>query len=239
VQIGCHSLIFGALPPEHALTEIARANFACAVLAEIQGQAQHASSLTRVPPLPIAALDVATHDPIRIRSGVAHASRLGVGIVVVTPGSLGERSVPERLAVTPRAGSAVWNVESALHLARKGVALWPDTSHLARAGETLVAAVGSLAPYSAGWFVRDHDGLGPGPGSFESQVPGRGVLDLNGALKALQDAGFAGPVIFHAVGHLPEGRLRPGYPLERIRDLAKEARDYLSRYSTSSADRPT
>ena len=164
-------------------------------------------------------------------------------MVLVTPGgSEVERakpSVSQQVAVTPRAGSAVWNVESGLWLARQGVRLWPDTSHLARAGENLIQAVRALGPYSVGWFIRDHDGASTGPGAFESQVPGRGVLELDSALKALQDAGLTGPIVFHAAGHLPGGRPNPEYPLERLRALAREARDYLSRNSTSSADCPT
>ena len=252
MQIGCHSLIFGAFPPEQALTEIARAHFECAVLAEIEGQAQHASRLPHVPLVPLGGVDVAASDPRRVASGLSHADRLGAPFVIATPNgrprggglglahSLGPLALTEgRLTVTPRAGSSVWNVGTALRLAERGAALWPDTSHLARAGEDLPAAARALTPYSAGWFIRDHGGTSPGPGAFETQVPGRGVLDLRGVLQVLRDEGFTGPIVFHAVGHLPRGRLRTGYSLERLRELAREAQTYLFRYSTSCADRPT
>ena len=159
-----------------------------------------------------------------------------------SPGPAGAAPPNPRVArpvVTPRAGTSVWNVQSALRLAARGALLWPDTLHLARAGEDLIGAVRALAPYSVGWFFRDHDGTSSGPGAFETQVPGRGTLDLPGALAALQDAGFTGPAVFHAVGHIPGGKPRPDFRLDRLRALAAEARDYLSRYCTSSAERPT
>jgi sugar phosphate isomerase/epimerase len=245
VRLACHSLVFGALHATDALIEIARAGFERAVLAEIEGQAQHASQLPGVPLMPLVALDVAAHERGRVDSALEQANRLGISTIIVAPGGRpggsGERSVPRMLAVTPRAGSAVWNVETAIRLVGRDPErwLWPDTSHLARAGDDLIGAARALAPHSIGWFIRDHDGRSPGPGSFESQVPGRGTLDLPGTIMALQDTGFDAPIVFHAVGHLPGGAPRPEYPLERLRSLAREARDYLERYCTSSTARPT
>ena len=238
MRLGCHSLVFGALPAADALLEIARAGFECAVVAEIEGQVRHASQLVGVPLMPPIAIDVAAHEAERVSAATAHAARLGISTVIVTSG--GRPGVPQ-VVVTPRSGSAVWSVQTALDLVarRPDVSFWPDTSHLARAGEDLPRAVRALAPYSAGWFIRDYGGSGTGPGAFETQVPGRGVLDLPRALAALLQVGFDGPLVFHAVGHLPGGRPNPEYPLERLRDLAREARDYLERYATSSAERPT
>jgi hypothetical protein len=245
VRLGCHSLVFGALHATDALIEIARAGFEMAVMAEIEGQAQHASQLPGVPLMPLAALDVAAHERGRVDSALEQASRLGISTITVAPsgrhGGSRERSFPRTLAVTPRAGSAVWNAETALRLLAHDpmLTLWPDTSHLARAGDELPDAARALAPHSIGWFIRDHDGRSPGPGSFESQVPSRGTLDLPGTIMALQDTGFDGPIVFHAVGHLSGGAPRPEYPLERLRSLAREARDYLERYCTRSSARPT
>ena len=256
MRLGCHSLVFGALTAQKALIEVARAGFEVAVLAEIEGQAQHASQLSGVPLMPLAALDVAAHEHERVTSALEHATRLRIARVIVAPGGRPDGRGTLRspgpssrfslfrayaVAVTPRAGSAVWNVETALGLVARdpSLRLWPDTSHLARANENLTEAAQALAPHSVGWFIRDHDGTSPGPGSFESQVPGRGRLDLAATLDALTDAGFNGPIVFHAVGHLPGGVPRAEYPLPRLRQLAREARDYLDRYATSSSARPT
>lgn len=253
MRLGCHSLAFGAWAAEKALREIARAGYETAVLAEIPGQVQHASQLAGVPLFPLAALDVAAHERGRVGAGLEYVERSAISTLIVAPGGrpggrpqiadllTGARDAGCALAVTPRSGSAVGDVETALRLVQREPALWlwPDTSHLARAGERLPDAALSLAPFSAGWFIRDHDGRSAGPGSFESQVPGRGALDLEATLCALREASFGGPLVFHAVGHMPGGALRTEYTLERIRTLTREARAYLERYATSSSARPT
>ena len=235
------------------MREIARAEYDEAVLAEISGQTMHASQLTRTPLLTLTALDIAAHELARVRPALRHADHLSVPNLIVAPGGRPggrpqlralidlARDTDRTLAVMPRVGSAVWNIETALRLVERApkLRLWPDTSHLGRAGEQLPSAARALAPYCAGWFVRDHDGTSTGPGSFETQVPGKGRLDLSGTLRGLHDAGFDGPVVFHAVGHLPGGVPRPEYPLERLRALACEARDYLGRYATNSSAWPT
>lgn len=253
MRLGCHSLAFGAWAAEEALREIARAGFETAVLAEIPGQVQHASQLGGVPLFPLAALDVAAHERRRVGAALEYVSRSAIPTVIVAPGGrpggrpqiagllAAARDAGHALAVTPRSGSAVWNVETALRLVEREPALWlwPDTSHLARAGEQLPGAALALAPFSAGWFIRDHDGRSAGPGSFESQVPGHGTLNLEATLCALRESSFGGPLVFHAVGHMPGGALRSEYTLERIRALTRESRAYLGRYATSSSARPT
>ncbi|HEU5316828.1 MAG TPA: sugar phosphate isomerase/epimerase [Chloroflexota bacterium] len=247
MRVGCHTLVFGAVSGRAALHEITSAGFDAAVVAQIRGQAEHATDLAPADSegSGLIAVDAATHEVGPGGVAIEHAARLGIELALVAPGGLpggrprtrilsdaaAARGV--RLAVVPRAGSAIPDAEMALRFAQRvpNVALWPDTSHLARAGDDLAGAARALAPYSAGWFMRDHRGTGGGPGAFEDQVPGRGTLDLAGTIAALADAGFEGPLVFHAVGHLPGGRARPEYPMARVRALAREARDYLSALS--------
>ena len=243
MQIGCHSLIFGALAGPDALREIERAGFKAAVMAQIRGQSEHASQLVPAPAgrSTLVAVDAATHEVEPGGAAIVQAARLRVGTTIIAPGGrpggrprtriLADHAAAHgvALAVTPRSGSAIPDAQTAQRFVERApnVALWPDTSHLARAGDDLLAAASALAPHSAGWFIRDYAGSGRGPGAFECQVPGRGTLDLRGVLGALRDAGYEGPLVFHAVGHLPAGAPRADYSLERLRALAREARDYL------------
>jgi sugar phosphate isomerase/epimerase len=245
--IGCHSLVFGALTGAEALREIAASGFDVAVLACIAGQAEHAAAVQELlsPGPAVFAIDAATHEVDRGGVAIAHAVRLAIQTVITAPGGrpggrprtriLVDAAARGRrtLAVTPRARSAIPDASTAERFVERaqGVALWPDTSHLARAGDDLTDAARALAPHSAGWFIRDHAGSGEGAGSFEAQVPGRGTLDLRGVVAALRDVGWDGALVFHAVGHLSAGRTRDEYPVDRVRALAREARDYLSALS--------
>ena len=130
------------------------------------------------------------------------------------------------MAVKPHVGSAIYSTETALRAARAinspayGVN-W-DPSHLYRNDEDLVQSVQSLAPFIRHVHFRDCLNREQRVGPPETQVPGRGQVDLLAVLRALRDGGYDGYLDLEVIG-------AKSYELSRAMGIAAESRGYLHR----------
>jgi sugar phosphate isomerase/epimerase len=132
------------------------------------------------------------------------------------------------LAVKPHVGAAVYNTETALRAWREigspHLGLNFDPSHLHRAGEDVATAARTMG--RAGAIVHSHfrdcasreQRVGPP----ETQVPGRGEVDIPGTLRALAESGYGGVLTLEVIG-------AKEYPLARAMGIAAENRGYLHR----------
>lgn len=130
------------------------------------------------------------------------------------------------LGVKPHVGAAVYSTETALRL-QEGVGspqllINFDPSHLYRAHEEVVEAARRLAPVMCVSHVRDCASREQKVGPPETQVPGRGSIDIPAVLRALREGGFDGNLDLEIIG-------AHGYPVSRAMGLAAEARGYLHR----------
>lgn len=130
------------------------------------------------------------------------------------------------LAVKPHVGAAIYSTATALRAAEEinspdyGVN-W-DPSHLYRNGEDLLDSIGKLGPYIRHVHIRDCASREPHVGPPETQIPGRGSLDLPAILRALAAAGYDGYLDLEVIG-------AKAYPLARAIGIAAESRGYLAR----------
>jgi sugar phosphate isomerase/epimerase len=202
------------------------------------------------------AIEAATADPARLEAVLQAASELEVPVVAIGSGgrSGDEDSFREAvdaggrlaqlaaryavtLALKPHVGAAVYNTETALRAWREigssHLGLNFDPSHLHRADEDVVSAARAFA--GAGALVHSHFRDCPsrterGPGTPEQQIPGRGEVDVMGAVRALVEAGYQGPLDLEVIG-------AKSYPLSRAMGVAAETRGYLHRSLQSLSTR--
>jgi sugar phosphate isomerase/epimerase len=131
-----------------------------------------------------------------------------------------------RLAVKPHVGQAIYNAETALRLVREvrdpALGLNFDPSHLFRAGEEPQAVAHRWGKLIVTSHFRDCLSREQRVGSPETQIPGRGSVDIPATLRALQEEGYAGPLNLEVIG-------ASGYELSRAMGVAAEARGYLHR----------
>lgn len=101
-------------------------------------------------------------------------------------------------------GSAVYNTETTLRLIEGvkspafGVDM--DPSHIYRAGENPVEAIGKVIHAMKHIHIRDCTGRGPGPGTPELQACGTGEIDLFGYFREMAKGGYDGPVCLEVIG---------------------------------------
>jgi sugar phosphate isomerase/epimerase len=95
-----------------------------------------------------------------------------------------------------------------------------DPSHIYRAGENPVEAIGQVVARVKHVHIRDCKGRGPRPGAAPDQANGRGDIDLVGYLRVLHEAGYTGPVDLEVIG---AGEA----PLEQCIVIAAESRGHM------------
>jgi sugar phosphate isomerase/epimerase len=134
------------------------------------------------------------------------------------------------LGVKPPIHFAVYNTPTLQRLVHEvdspHVRINFDPSHLYRADEDPIEGARTLARLSCGAHIRDCPSRARQSARAELQVPGRGVIDLPGVLRALHESGFEGNLdveIHHA------GTKGEHYTLARNAGMAAEARGYLRR----------
>ena len=130
------------------------------------------------------------------------------------------------LAVKPHVGAAIYSTATALRAAREvdspAYGINWDPSHLYRNHEDLLQSVQTLAPYLRHVHVRDCLSREQRVGPPETQIPGRGRIDLPGVLRALKEAGYDGYLDLEVIG-------AKAYELCRATSIAAEGRGYLHR----------
>jgi sugar phosphate isomerase/epimerase len=190
-------------------------------------------------------MEAATTDRARLESIFGLASDLGVPIVNIGSGGTtgDEESLKQviahigelaqlagrhglRLAVKPHVGQAIYNSATALRLMDEvrepALGLNFDPSHLFRADENPEEVAGRWGAHIATSHFRDCASRERQVGPPETQIPGRGIVDIPATLRALRDAGYAGPLNLEVIG-------AKGYDLARATGIAAESRGYLRR----------
>jgi sugar phosphate isomerase/epimerase len=195
------------------------------------------------------AIEIGWPDPKRSEPTIEAAAELGVPIVNAGSGGKSDdeesfKQTVDRFAqlaevagrcgvtlgVKPHIHFAVYNTATLQRLVREvdspHVRINFDPSHIYRADEDPVESARQLARLSCGAHIRDCPSRARQSARAEAQVPGRGVIDLPGTLRALLESGFAGNLdveIHHA------GTKGEHYSLSRNMGMAAEARGYLRR----------
>ncbi len=191
------------------------------------------------------AIEAATTDRERLGRIFATAAELGIPIVNIgSGGKTGDEASTEqaiahiaelaqlagqhdvRLAVKPHVGQAIYNGATALRLMSEvqepALGLNFDPSHLFRANEEPPEIARQWGNHIITSHFRDCASREQKVGPPETQIPGRGIVDLLATLKALQEIGYTGPLNLEVIG-------AGGYELSRAMGIAAESRGYLHR----------
>jgi sugar phosphate isomerase/epimerase len=191
------------------------------------------------------AMEAATTDRDRLQLLFNVAGELGIPIVNIGSGGksgdeestaraiehIGElaRLAHEhhiRLAVKPHVGQAIYNGATALRLVDEvrepALGLNFDPSHLFRADEEPQEIAQRWAGHIVTSHFRDCASREQRVGPPETQIPGRGIVDLSATLRALQATGYDGPLNLEVIG-------AGNYELSRAMGIAAESRGYLNR----------
>lgn len=193
-----------------------------------------------------AAMNLAQPDNLpRFHAVLQLASELGVEVVNTGGGGKSDDAESEQVVhaaireLAPRAHSlgvtigvkahvnqAVYNTESALRaldaIPPEGWGINYDASHLYRVGDDVVQAAEKLSDRLASVHIRDTLEQVIPIGPPQTQIPGRGSIDLAGVFRALQERGYSGPIDLEVIG---------GAALEDWQAVAigAESRGYLHR----------
>jgi len=134
------------------------------------------------------------------------------------------RALGLKLAVKPHVGTAVFNTASSLAMIQKvaepNLGLDFDISHIYRANESPADSFRALAAHVMTVRVRDAASRDPQIGPPETQVLGRGVMDIEGILLAMKESEYRGDISLDIVG---AGQYSP----DRAMALIAETRGYL------------
>ncbi len=191
------------------------------------------------------AIEAATIDRERLEHIFRLAAELGVGLVNIGSGGTtgDEESTKQaiahigelarlagqygvRLAVKPHVGQAIYNGATALRLMDEvrepALGLNFDPSHLFRADEEPPEVARRWGSHIITSHFRDCASREQRVGPPETQIPGRGIVDLPATLRAMRETGYAGPLNLEVIGAV-------GYELGRAMGVAAEARGYLHR----------
>ena len=131
-----------------------------------------------------------------------------------------------RLAVKPHVGQAIFDGSTALRLMDEvrepALGLNFDPSHLFRAGEEPQEVARRWSGKIITSHFRDCASREQRVGPPETQIPGRGIVDLPATLRALHETGYDGPLNLEVIG-------AGDYPPSRAMGIAAESRGYLNR----------
>ena len=211
--------------------------------------------------LELLAMEQPNQDPALMEQAFQAAAEIGIPIVNCGPGGktddenslqasidvLGNLAdMAERYGVTlcvkAHVGAAIYNTPTSLRvleaISSPAFGLDMDPSHIYRAGENPVEALGAVISRIKHVHIRDckarEDGMdaataaqlqtaaGHGPGEPEDQANGRGDIDLLGYIATLYDHGYDGPLTLEVIGTKAKG-----HTLEQCCVIAGEARGHM------------
>lgn len=193
--------------------------------------------------LELQAMEQPNQDPAVMEKAMQAAADIGIPIINCGPGgksddeaSLAERidslgklaDMAERYGVTlcvkAHVGAAIYNTPTTLRaleaIDSPAFGLDMDPSHIYRANENPVEAIGKVVDRIRHVHIRDCKGRQQNPGKPEDQANGRGDIDLLGYIRVLHEAGYDGPVDLEVIG-------ARAYELERCCIIAAEARGHM------------
>jgi sugar phosphate isomerase/epimerase len=173
--------------------------------------------------LALLAMENPSQDPVRMETAFQAAVEIGIPIINVGPGgktgdeaslqqsieSIGKLSLMAEkygvtLCVKAHVGAAIYNTPTTLKLmeaiSSPAFGIDMDPSHIYRAGENPVEAIGAVISRVKHVHIRDCKGRQQSPGRPEDQANGRGDIDLLGYVRVLHQAGYTGPLDLEVIG---------------------------------------
>lgn len=132
-----------------------------------------------------------------------------------------------KLAVKAHVGASIFNTETTMKAIKEidspAFGINFDPTHIYRANEDPVEFALKLGKGIIHVHIRDNrESREPRIGPPETQIAGRGVLDLPGILRALKKVGYRSVLDLEIIGTI-------GYELSRVMGIAAESRGYLHR----------
>jgi sugar phosphate isomerase/epimerase len=185
--------------------------------------APKAKELSKTYNLPILAMEQPSQDPQKMEAAFQAAVEIGIPIINCGPGgkandestfgpvveSIGKlvkraEHYGVTLCVKAHVGCYVYNTPTTLKLLEAinspNFGLDMDPSHIWRAGENPVEAIGAVVKRIKHVHIRDCKGRQQSPGTPAMQANGRGDIDLLGYIRVLHENGYTGPVDLEVIG---------------------------------------
>jgi sugar phosphate isomerase/epimerase len=173
--------------------------------------------------LELLAMEQPSQDPAVMEKAMQAAVEIGIPIVNCGPGgqtgneesfvqaidSIGKlvkraEHYGVTLCVKAHVGAAIYNTPTSLRLLEAihspAFGLDMDPSHIHRAGENPVEAIGAVVKRIKHVHIRDCKGRQQNPGKPEDQANGRGDIDLLGYIRVLHENGYTGPLDLEVIG---------------------------------------
>jgi sugar phosphate isomerase/epimerase len=193
--------------------------------------------------LPILAMEQPSQDVAKMEAAFQAAVEIGCPIVNCGPGgkkddeatlqqsieSLGKLAdmagrYGVTLCVKAHVGAAIYNTPTTLRalkeITAKSFGLDMDPSHIYRADEDPVQALGAVVDRIKHVHIRDCKGRQQNPGTPEMQANGRGDINLAGYIRVLHEHGYTGPVDLEVIG-------AKAYEIPQCVAIAAEARGHM------------
>jgi sugar phosphate isomerase/epimerase len=213
------------------------------VLDRWKGIAPKVKELSKRYGLAVLAMEQPSQEPAKMEEALAAAAEIGIPIVNCGPGgkaddestfgrvvdSLGKLAERARrfgvmLCFKAHVGQYVYNTPTTLKvleaIRHPNLGLDMDPSHIWRAGEDPVEAIGAVIERIRHVHIRDCKGRQQNPGRPEMQANGRGDIDLLGYMRVLKENGYPGPVDLEIIG-------AKSYELAHCVAIAAEARGHM------------
>lgn len=193
--------------------------------------------------LELLAMEQPSQDPAVMELAMQAAAEIGIPIINCGPGGKSEEAgslqqsidslgslanMAERYGVTlcvkAHVGAAIYNTPTTLKvmeaITSPAFGIDMDPSHIHRAGENPVEALGAVVSRVKHIHIRDCKGRQQNPGKPEEQANGRGDIDLLGYLRVLYENGYTGPVDLEVIG-------AKAYGVEQCAVIAAESRGHM------------
>ncbi|MCY2926424.1 MAG: sugar phosphate isomerase/epimerase [Planctomycetota bacterium] len=173
--------------------------------------------------LELLAMEQPSQDPAVMEKAMQAAVEIGIPIINCGPGgqtgneesfvqsidSIGKlvkraEHYGVTLCVKAHVGAAIYNTPTSLRLLEAihspAFGLDMDPSHIHRAAENPVEAIGAVVKRIKHVHIRDCKGRQQNPGKPEDQANGRGDIDLLGYIRVLHQNGYTGPLDLEVIG---------------------------------------
>ena len=189
-------------------------------------------------------MEEAALDEERLEKAFAAGAEIGIPVINVGPG--GKADVEEdfdrqvallakmadrahahgvTMCVKAHVGNSIYNTPTTLRamevIDSPGFGIDMDPSHIHRAGENPVDALGAVVSRVKHVHIRDCAVPEGGPGAPELQACGRGQIDLAGYVRVLHEAGIDVAANLEVIG-------AKEYDLGQVATIAAESRGYLN-----------
>lgn len=193
--------------------------------------------------LPLLAMEQPSQDAAKMELAFQAAAELSIPLINCGPGgrandestfqpvvdSLGKLADRAKhfgvtLCFKAHVGQYVFNTPTTLKVLEAinhpNLGLDMDPSHIWRAGEDPVEAIGAVVQRIRHVHIRDCRGRQQNPGPPEHQANGRGDIDLLGYIRVLHASGYSGPVDLEIIG-------AKNYDVARCVAIAAESRGHM------------